>query len=96
MSAALTKEAISEALLRLPGWKLAGESLEKTFVMHDFSEALGFIVRIGVEAERINHHPEINNVWSRVTLRLSTHDAGSKVTQRDVRLAEAIEKVAAK
>ena len=94
MSAPLTKEDVAEALVHLPGWKHDKDALEKTFVMRDFSEALGFIVRVGVEAERINHHPELNNVWSRVTFRLSTHDAGNKVTGLDVQLAEAIEKVA--
>ena len=94
MTAPLTKEAITEALVHLPGWKNDGDALEKTFVMRDFSEALGFIVRVGVEAERINHHPEINNVWSRITFRLSTHSVGDKVTELDVQLAEAIEKVA--
>lgn len=89
----LTNDKIEEALQHLPGWKLAGNALEKTYVMRDFSEALGFIVRIGVEAERLNHHPELTNVWSRVVLRLNTHDAGGRVTARDVALAEAIEKV---
>ncbi len=94
MSAPLTNEAIAEVLAHLPGWKHDRDALEKTFVMRDFSEALGFIVRVGVEAERMNHHPELNNVWSRVTLRLATHDAGDKVTALDAQLAEAIEKVA--
>ncbi|MGH8020260.1 MAG: 4a-hydroxytetrahydrobiopterin dehydratase [Opitutaceae bacterium] len=94
MSVPLTKESVTEALAHLPGWKHNNNALEKSFVMRDFSEALGFIVRVGVEAERINHHPELNNVWSRVTFRLSTHDAGDQITALDVQLAEAIEKVA--
>lgn len=94
MSAPLTNEAISEALAKLPEWKFLNDALQKSFVMRDFSEALGFIVRVGVEAERLNHHPEINNVWNRVSLRLSTHDAGDKVTALDVKLATAVEKVA--
>lgn len=93
MSTPLSNEELEEALAHLPGWKRAGDTLEKTFVMRDFSEALAFIVRVGIEAERLNHHPELTNVWSRVTLRLSTHDVGNKVTALDLDLARAVEKV---
>ncbi len=91
MSTPLTAEAIEDALRGLPAWRLSGDALERTFVFADFSEALAFIVRVGVEAERLGHHPEIRNVWSRVSLRLTTHDAGDRVTALDVGLARAID-----
>jgi 4a-hydroxytetrahydrobiopterin dehydratase len=96
MSTPLTRSEIDDALRNLPGWKLtnAGDALEKTFITGDFSAALGFIVRVGIEAERMNHHPHLTNVWNRVTLRLNTHDAGHQVTARDVALAQAVEKLA--
>jgi len=95
MSAPLSTNELAAALRDLPGWSTAGDALEKTFTFGDFSEALGFIVRLGVEAERLNHHPHLTNVWNRVTLRLNTHDAGNKVTARDVALARAVEKLLA-
>jgi 4a-hydroxytetrahydrobiopterin dehydratase len=82
---------IDDALVQLPRWKVVRDALEQTFEFTDFSEALGFIVRVGVEAERINHHPEISNVWNRVTLRLTTHDAGNKISERDFALAKAVQ-----
>ena len=89
----LSKQQVVSALAELPGWESTADesAIEKTFTFADFSEALGFIVRVGVEAERINHHPHLTNVWNRVTLRLNTHDAGNKVTARDVKLAKAVE-----
>lgn len=93
MSAPLTTREIEEALRSLPGWKSAGDALEKVFEFADFSTALGFIVRVGVEAERIDHHPHLTNVWNKVTLRLNTHDAGDRVTENDVKLARAVEKL---
>lgn len=91
MNAALAETEIKAALGRLPGWEQVEQALEKTFVFADFSAALGFIVRVGLAAESMNHHPHIDNVWNRVTLRLNTHDAGHRITAFDVRLAEAIE-----
>jgi len=93
MASPLTAARIKQALTRLPGWNQSGDALEKTFQFPDFSTALGFIVRVGVEAERLNHHPHLTNVWNRVTLRLSTHDAGDRVTTKDVALARAVEKL---
>ncbi len=93
MSQPLTQAEIEAALVSSPGWSFAANALEKTFTFADFSAALGFIVRVGVEAERINHHPHLTNVWNKVTLRLNTHDAGDKVTALDVALVRAIEKI---
>lgn len=91
MAAPLTPDQIKQALADLPGWKHESDALVKQFKFGSFKEALGFIVRLGLEAEAINHHPDLHNVYNRVTLRLNTHDAGGKVTRKDVDLARAIE-----
>ena len=89
----LDSDALESALSDLPGWSLAGDSLEKTFRFDSFPAALAFIVRVGFEAEALDHHPEIGNVYDRVTLGLSTHDAGDRVTEMDVELARRIEAI---
>ena len=77
------------------GWALStdGKGLEKTFRFKDFSEAFGFLTRVAMHAEKVDHHPEFTCVWNRVDFRLTTHDTGG-VTDRDVRLAEAINALA--
>ena len=78
------------------GWTLedGGEALVRTFKFKDFSEAFGFLPRVALHAEKADHHPEFTNVWNRVDFRLTSHDAGG-VTDRDRKLAEAIDKLAA-
>jgi 4a-hydroxytetrahydrobiopterin dehydratase len=73
------------------GWTVeeGGKALVRTFRFSDFSEAFGFLTRIAMHAEKIDHHPEFTNVWNRVDFRLTTHDAGG-ITDRDRALAEAI------
>ncbi|MEM6504607.1 MAG: 4a-hydroxytetrahydrobiopterin dehydratase [Planctomycetota bacterium] len=90
----LSNAAIQASLGELPGWTFADDKLSKTYKFQSFREAMGFIVRIGFEAEAANHHPELFNVYSTVTIALNTHDAGSKVTQKDVDLAASIERIA--
>jgi 4a-hydroxytetrahydrobiopterin dehydratase len=89
----LDSDAIESALSDLPGWSRADDSLEKTFKFDGFPAALAFIVRVGFEAEALDHHPEIQNVYDKVTLGLSTHDAGDRVTEMDVELAGRIEAI---
>ena len=91
MSEPLENDALELALAALPGWRLEDDKLKKTFVLSDFREAMTFLVRISYEAEGIGHHPEIYNVYKTVELALTTHDAGNKVTVKDVELAAAIE-----
>ena len=91
MSQPLADDAIHAALKNLPGWSLESNKLNKTFKFHHFKEAMSFLVRVAFEAEALNHHPEIHNVYSTVTLSLSTHDAGDKVTQKDLDLAQRVE-----
>ena len=73
------------------GWTLSedGEALERTIRFKDFSEAFALLTRVALYAEKVDHHPEFTNVWNRVDFRLTTHDTGG-VTERDVKLAEAI------
>ena len=73
------------------GWSLSedGTALERSFRFKDFPEAFGFLARVAMHAEKVDHHPELTNVWNRVDFRLTTHDTGG-VTERDVKLAEAI------
>jgi len=77
------------------GWSLedGGKALTRTYKFADFSEAFGFLSRVALHAEKVDHHPEFTNVWNRVDFRLTSHDAGG-VTDRDSKLAEAINRLA--
>ena len=78
--------AISEDL---PGWGLLEGKLHRAFRFADFSEAFGFMSRVALAAEALDHHPEWSNVWNRVTINLTTHDLGGLSTL-DVELAHRI------
>jgi 4a-hydroxytetrahydrobiopterin dehydratase len=82
--------AITAALARLPGWTRAGRAIARTYRLADFRAALAFVNRVGELAERQQHHPDIAVHYNEVTLTLWSHDAGG-VTERDVRLATAID-----
>ena len=73
------------------GWMRSddGKALTRSFKFKDFSEAFAFLTRVAMHAEKVDHHPEFTNVWNRVDFRLTSHDSGG-VTERDVKLAEAI------
>ncbi|MFL6777462.1 MAG: 4a-hydroxytetrahydrobiopterin dehydratase [Sphingomicrobium sp.] len=77
------------------GWTLSedGKALERSFRFKDFPEAFAFLTRVAMHAEKVDHHPEFTNVWNKVDFRLTTHDTGG-VTERDVKLAEAINRLA--
>jgi 4a-hydroxytetrahydrobiopterin dehydratase len=81
---------------RLPHWQIVAgrDAIRRSFVFKDFSEAFGFMARVALVAEQINHHPEWTNVWNKVEVTLSTHDAGG-LTERDLQLAEAMDRIAA-
>jgi len=89
----LDKAAIVKGLDSLPGWQLESSAITKTFSFGSFREALSFLVRVGFEAEELDHHPEIHNVYSTVRLTLNTHDAGNQVTELDLELAQRINKL---
>ena len=93
MSTPLKPEEIAQACTRLAGWRFDRDALTKTFKFGSFREALSFMTRVAFEAEELNHHPEWTNVYNRVDVRLNTHDAGNKVTARDVDLATRIQAI---
>ena len=92
-SQSLTPAEINEALRALPGWKFDRDALAKEFKFGSFKEALSFMVRVGFEAEAMDHHPDWTNVYNRVAVRLNTHDAGGKVTAKDAALAKKIQAI---
>jgi 4a-hydroxytetrahydrobiopterin dehydratase len=93
MNEPLTSGEIAAACHRLPGWTWQDDALVKTFAFGSFREAMGFMLRVSYEAEALNHHPDWGNVHHRVTVRLSTHDAGGRVTAKDVELAARMEAI---
>jgi len=96
MSDALTNDQINEALAKLPGWTFVEDKLSREYRFECFTEAMGFIAEMAFACEKANHHPELFNVYSRVEIGLTTHDAGNKVTQKDMDLAAELEKIANK
>lgn len=74
-------------------WIEQDHALVKEFVFKDFSQAFAFMVRVAMVAEKMNHHPWWSNVYNKVEFRLQTHDAGNTVTERDTKLAAAIDKI---
>ena len=86
----LSEQDILVALTELEGWSFDDNALSKSFQFGSFREAMSFLLRVGFEAEEANHHPEIVNVYSSVRIRLTTHDAGNTVTDKDVSLARRI------
>lgn len=71
-------------------WEERDNALHAVFEFKDFIEAFGFMTAVAMIAEKQNHHPEWSNVWNKVTIRLTTHDAGNVVTEKDRKLAAAI------
>ena len=88
----LTEAERAEALAALPEWTLRGDGLaiEREFKLRNFSEAWAFMSRVALIAEQHDHHPEWSNVYNRVAITLTTHDAGG-LSERDVRMARAID-----
>lgn len=74
-------------------WTEIDNKLYRKFEFADFSEAFAFMTRVAIEAEKMNHHPLWSNVWNKVEIWLSTHDAGDVVTEKDKKLAERIDKL---
>jgi len=74
-------------------WKEEDNKLKKTFEFADFKEAFGFMTKVAIVAEKMNHHPNWSNVYNKVSFELNTHDAGDKVTDKDKQLAEEIDKL---
>lgn len=88
----LDEEQRAAALDRLGEWDYdeVRDALTRSFLFADFSEAFAFMARVALLAEKFDHHPEWSNVWNRVDMLLTTHDAGG-LSARDVKMAEAVE-----
>jgi len=95
MTARLSGKARSDALADLKGWaEVAGrDAIQRSFKFADFNEAWGFMTRVALAAEKADHHPEWSNVYNKVEILLSTHDAGG-VSDKDVALAKFIDQLA--
>lgn len=91
----LTGEARKSALQRLSGWteNVSRDAIEKRFLFSDFSAAFGFMTRVALAAETMDHHPEWSNVWRTVDIVLTSHDVKG-VSERDIALAETIDRLA--
>lgn len=87
-----TKIGAAAAIARLDGWQAAPgrDAIVKRFAFADFKTAFAFMTRVALKAEQMDHHPEWSNVYNRVDILLTTHDADG-LSERDARLAEAIE-----
>ena len=72
-------------------WTEINNQLVKEFTFKDFTQAWGFMTKVAFVSEKMNNHPEWTNCWNRVTIKLSTHDAGDIITEKDRNLAQAIE-----
>ena len=90
----LSDDEIQTALQTLPGWEVKDGKLHKMFKFGSFAQALGWMVSVGVQADKMDHHPEWSNVYSRVTVDLVTHDLGNAISNLDVELARKMEKLA--
>ena len=95
MADKLSEQAVAEALASLSDWQRCDgrDAISRTFKFADFSEAFGFMSRAALVAEKMDHHPEWANVYSRVEVTLTSHDAGG-VTERDIKLARAMDRLA--
>ena len=91
----LSESEIKNELAKLKGWKIVDGKLNRTFEFADFNEAFGFMTRVAMEVEKLNHHPEWFNVYNRVKIELVTHDVGG-LSNFDFKLANIINRIAAK
>ena len=82
----LSELEIEEELKKLPKWSVKNDKLHKEFKFDNFNQAFGFMTRAAMEIEKMNHHPEWFNVYNRITVELTTHDAGG-ITKNDINLA---------
>ncbi|MBN1218382.1 MAG: 4a-hydroxytetrahydrobiopterin dehydratase [Anaerolineae bacterium] len=90
----MTTEQVRLSLAKLPGWELKEGKLHRQLKFKNFVQAWGFMTQVAILAERADHHPEWSNVYSQVTIDLTTHEAGG-ISQRDVELAQKINTVLA-
>jgi len=89
----LTDSDVAARMKSLPSWTVQAGKLHREFKFADFVEAFGFMASCALVAERMNHHPEWFNVWSKVVVDLATHDVGG-ISEKDFELAAAMDKLA--
>lgn len=94
MSKTLGDGEVQAAIRSLPGWNKAGIAIERKYEFKDFVEAMKFVNKVADAAEEAGHHPDIQIVYNKVTLQLTSHDSGG-ITQRDVKMAGKINSLAA-
>lgn len=90
----LDQEAIQAALAEMSGWEVQEGKLHKQFKFDTFGQALGWMVTVGVQADKLDHHPEWSNVYNKVTVDLTTHELDNAISDLDVKLAKAMDKAA--
>ena len=91
-TAKLSEQEIASELRKLSGWSVLNGSLHRVFEFQDFTQAFGFMTRVALAAEKMDHHPDWSNSWNKVTVDLSTHSAGG-LTKNDVELAGKIQQI---
>lgn len=85
---------LAAALAELPGWDVQDGKLHKVFKFKSFARAMGWMMSVAIQADKLDHHPEWCNVYSRVTVHLTTHDLGNRISNLDVTLAQKMELLA--
>ena len=90
--AKLSEQEVAAGLHHLPGWTVANGNLHREFEFKDFSAAFGFMTRVAIAAEKMDHHPDWSNAWNNVMVNLSTHSVGG-LTKNDFALATAIQQI---
>jgi 4a-hydroxytetrahydrobiopterin dehydratase len=85
----LPRDTIENELKDMPGWAIVDGKLHKEFQFDDFNQAFGFMTRAAMHIEKMNHHPEWFNVYNKLTIDLTTHDAGG-ITENDINLAKTL------
>jgi 4a-hydroxytetrahydrobiopterin dehydratase len=90
----LSDEELTAALADLPGWEIKEGKLHKTYKFDSFAQAIGWMVSLAIHADKMDHHPEWSNVYSRVQVNLVTHDLGNAISNLDIELARKMEALA--
>jgi 4a-hydroxytetrahydrobiopterin dehydratase len=92
MAAKLSEHELAAELKKIAGWSIENGNLHRVFEFGDFNHAFGFMTRVALAAEKMDHHPDWSNSWNKVTVDLSTHSAGG-ITRNDFDLAEKIQQI---
>ena len=90
----LSQSELATALIDLDGWSVEEGKLHREFRFADFTAAFGFMTKVAIEANTMDHHPEFFNVWNKVVIDLVTHEADDSISNLDVKLAHTIDKLA--